>query len=78
MKSDRDRTKSQHSAEKEPCILCGKLTETAKEQPVSGREYYIEGAGQLCRECYQELYVPRHNDNMVRLAGQNMSDKWFS
>ena len=46
---------------KETCVLCGRLAEEEKEQQVSEREYYIEGAGQLCRECYQETYVPRRN-----------------
>ena len=73
MRTDKGRDKSRHSAEKERCILCGGLTETAKEQPLSEREYYIEGAGQLCKRCYQELYVPRHNENVVQLASRNMS-----
>ncbi len=78
MGSDKGRTKPQHSAGKEQCILCGRLTEMAKKRPISKREHYIEGAGQLCRKCYQELYVPKHNANVVQLASQNMSDKWFS
>ncbi|HBI60993.1 MAG TPA: hypothetical protein DDY31_07255 [Lachnospiraceae bacterium] len=68
MRAGRGRAEPQGSAGKEYCILCGRLTEAAKEQPLSEREYYIEGAGQLCRECYRELYVPRHNQNAVRLA----------
>ena len=61
----------------EHCILCGRLTEIAKDCPLSGREHYIEGAGQLCRECYRELYVSQHNENMVRLAGQSAFGKRF-
>lgn len=49
---------------KETCVLCGRLAEEEKEQPVSERKYYIEGAGQLCRKCYQETYVPRRNGNI--------------
>ncbi len=74
---DRSRAEPQYSGEKECCILCGRLTGEAKGQPLSGREHYIEGAGQLCRECYQELYVPRHNGNMVQLAMQHMADNRF-
>ncbi|HBI61714.1 MAG TPA: hypothetical protein DDY31_10985, partial [Lachnospiraceae bacterium] len=52
-----------------------RLTETAKGKPLSEREHYIEGAGQLCRECYQGLYVPRHNGNVVQIAG-TLSQFW--
>ncbi len=73
MRADRSREEPQYSGEKEYCILCGRLTGAEKGQPLLGREHYIEGAGQLCRECYQELYVPRHNGNMVQLASQGTS-----
>lgn len=61
MKADKCRAEPRHVSEKEHCILCGKLTETAKDQPVSEREHYIEGAGQLCRGCFKEIYMPRNN-----------------
>ena len=77
MKADRSRAEPQYSGGKEYCILCGRLTETAKDQPLSEREHYIEGAGQLCRECYQELYVPQHNGNVVQLAGRGISESRF-
>ncbi|RKI40102.1 hypothetical protein D7V86_18510 [bacterium D16-51] len=64
----RDRGKSPEVAGKEHCILCGRLTEILKNGPVAGREYYIEGAGQLCRECYREMYAPPHRSDMVRLV----------
>ena len=67
MRTDRSRAQPQYSGGKEYCILCGRLTETAKGKSLSEREHYIEGAGQLCRECYQGLYVPRHNADIVRL-----------
>lgn len=70
MKADRSRAEPQYFGGKEYCILCGRLTDTAKDQPLSEREHYIEGAGQLCRECYQELYVPQHNADIVQLAGR--------
>ncbi len=36
----------------EDCILCGEKTTTLKTTHVDFRTGYIEGAGQLCRECY--------------------------
>ncbi len=44
---------------------------------VTGRKYYIEGAGQLCKECYQEVYVPRHNGNKVQLMENCITGKRF-
>ena len=41
---------------KEICIRCGKETEYAISAPVNMRKYYIEGSGQLCEQCFYELY----------------------
>jgi len=38
----------------EDCILCGEKTTTLKTTHVDFRTGYIEGAGQLCRECYMK------------------------
>lgn len=40
----------------ETCVLCGQLTDVPVNRPVSERPTYVEGAGQLCRKCYAELY----------------------
>lgn len=42
---------------KEKCIRCGKLTPYDISYPVILRCYYIEGSGQLCEECWRDLYV---------------------
>jgi hypothetical protein len=52
----------------EQCILCGKETTTLKTTHVDFRTGYIEGAGQLCRECYmkgssegrEHISIPKH------------------
>jgi hypothetical protein len=36
----------------ETCIMCGKETTTLKTTHVDFRYGYVEGAGQMCRECY--------------------------
>ena len=50
-----------HSQEKQPkieqCCVCGKVTEYMKETPISERIGYMEGAGQLCHDCYKDLYL---------------------
>ena len=52
----------------EQCILCGVETTTLKTTHVDFRTGYIEGAGQLCRECYRKgnaesrehISIPKH------------------
>lgn len=39
----------------ERCVLCWKVTDVPKRLPIELRENYIEGQGQLCRECYYRL-----------------------
>lgn len=38
------------------CVICGKTTEYHKDQNVNERKHYVEGAGQLCKKCYENLY----------------------
>jgi hypothetical protein len=52
----------------EECILCGVETTTLKTTHIDFRTGYIEGAGQLCRECYMKgsaegrepISIPKH------------------
>jgi len=38
------------------CIVCGKETEYTKDTPKNQRFYYVEGVGQLCSSCYENIY----------------------
>lgn len=38
------------------CVRCGKETPYLKSTHIDQREYYIEGAGQLCKDCFNEVY----------------------
>ena len=38
--------------EKDYCYLCQRETPFNKDDPINKRYNYIEGAGQLCQECY--------------------------
>lgn len=40
----------------ELCVHCGRKTNVLKTVPISERSCYIEGAGQLCEDCYKEIY----------------------
>jgi|BioPla2DNA2_1021312.scaffolds.fasta_scaffold145102_2 hypothetical protein len=42
--------------EYEICVSCKEVTDVRKDTPISHRTTYVEGAGQLCRECYHKLY----------------------
>lgn len=40
----------------ELCVRCGKTTEYEINTPTVVRPYYVEGAGQLCAECWKKVY----------------------
>ena len=44
---------SEKENEIEICVSCGKETQYKKDDDVTHRHNYIEGAGQLCLECGQ-------------------------
>lgn len=44
-------------AKYESCVCCHKPTNIAKNKDIEFRPFYIEGAGQLCYDCYHELYL---------------------
>lgn len=37
------------------CVYCGQLTEFTVDTPICLRKYYIQGGGQLCRDCYEDI-----------------------
>ena len=58
----------------EKCIRCGKETKYDVSAPVNMRKYYIEGSGQLCEECFYELYpVPASIHLQSNLGGDNIT-----
>ncbi len=52
----------------EDCILCGEKTNTLKTTHIDFRTGYVEGSGQLCRDCYMKgssesrelISIPKH------------------
>ena len=44
---------------KDKCVTCGKETPYHIEDHIDMRIAYIEGAGQLCFDCYDEIYVKK-------------------
>lgn len=39
----------------EICVLCGKQTHIQVNAPITARQGYIEGIGQLCTECNHKI-----------------------
>lgn len=40
----------------EKCVLCHRRLAIPIDMEIDYRTFYIEGAGQLCYECYQKTY----------------------
>lgn len=38
------------------CVQCSKPTKYKQTTHIDKREHYIEGAGQLCPDCYKAIY----------------------
>ncbi len=49
--------------DKEKCVSCDGLTPYTKNTHITARHYYVEGGGQLCKECYIEIYNNKKNKN---------------
>ena len=40
----------------EKCLICGCNTGYKRNTPISERNFYVNGCGQLCMECYYSVY----------------------
>ena len=47
---------SNKKIEYEKCVSCGCKTTTPKSLHIDYRNFYIEGSGQLCEECWNKIY----------------------
>jgi len=41
--------------EQESCVLCQRKTRYRIGEQIAQRQYYVEGSGQLCEDCYHQL-----------------------
>lgn len=46
----------------EICVLCKCLTDYKRNTPIQFRNYYVEGSGQLCPQCYEKMYGGENDD----------------
>lgn len=42
------------------CVICGADTPYRFSTPISQREYYVEGSGQICLHCHYEIYIKKN------------------
>ena len=42
--------------EKDKCVGCGCETEYDVNEHIDNRMFYVEGAGQLCKKCWDKVY----------------------
>ena len=52
----KEETKPIEGSELEKCVLCGDETNVRVDTHIDAREYYVEGAGELCPKCYGIVY----------------------
>ena len=45
--------------DKDTCVMCGCKTEYDRNEHIDQRMHYVEGAGQLCIECFNNIYSPK-------------------
>ena len=57
-----DKREKQTGSEVEHCVICGKPTEYRTDTPINKRDCYVDGAGQLCRECFRRFYLSKNSD----------------
>lgn len=48
--------KFENKNEYENCVVCHKQLNIRKDEDIYNREYYVEGTGQLCIDCYHKLF----------------------
>ena len=56
---------SDKTIEYEHCVLCGKETNVPKEQYIGLRKNYVAGAGQMCEECFAQVYSSTEIDEII-------------
>tara|TARA_B100001123_G_C14312904_1_gene632132 strand:+ start:32 stop:211 length:180 start_codon:yes stop_codon:yes gene_type:complete len=56
-----------NNEEKDKCVVCKEDTPYEKETHVHKRYCYVEGAGQLCETCWDEIYNTKFSKHWYNL-----------
>lgn len=59
-KSDKELEHNKKNDPVEKCVICGADTPYRFSTPISQREFYIGGAGQMCKHCHYESYIKKN------------------
>ena len=52
----RQKEKEMKNNKEEKCVICGKDTGYVFSEYIQNRRFYVEGAGQVCKQCFIEIY----------------------
>jgi len=47
------------------CVLCDDETPYTENTHIKYRNYYVEGAGQLCSECFHKVYGSSNKNELL-------------
>jgi len=56
---------------KDNCVICDEKTEWDEKEVIHNRRCYVEGVGQLCDDCYLDVYP---HETPEDIAGSAMND----
>lgn len=59
---------------KDKCVSCNCDTLYETTAPIETRIHYIEGGGQLCEQCYEDIYEHKHVAIPKRFARRYKTD----
>ncbi len=55
--------------EYDKCVMCNKETEFLINEHIDYRKWYVEGAGQLCNGCWDNIYGGNHYEEQKTILG---------
>ena len=61
---------------KEKCVTCGEETLYDREDHIDTRLGYVEGSGQLCLDCDEEIYIKKEKPKIsfVKIGRRGKED----
>lgn len=60
----------------EKCVICNSITEYRRNVHIDHRNFYVDGAGQLCRKCYENAYHATACRCCERITPMDNDYKW--
>lgn len=60
---------------KELCIRCGHPTPYEINTPVEIREWYVDGSGQFCEQCFSQLYSSSSAPSIIPTQAEETEER---